>query len=197
MIRKKNRFLTFIFSFIPGAGEMYMGFFKQGASIMLVAFGIIAVTGMLEMGPLIAILPVLWCYSFFHVHALASAPDEEFYSLEDRYIFNFKDDDVNGLLHSSKAQKIFAVILIIIGVSSIWQMIENILSSVIPGYWESGIRYVFSSVPQLVIGLLIIAAGVYLIKGKKQELDQQETVNPLYVEKSYIEEKSEEEGSHE
>lgn len=189
MIRKKNKFFTFIFSFVPGAGEMYMGFFKQGASIMLLAFGLIAIAGMLDMGPLIAVLPVLWCYSFFHTHALASAPDEEFYSIQDAYFFDIKDEDVHGIFHSKTTQKILAVILIIIGVSFIWNLLENILGSLIPGYWESANRYIFTSIPRLAIGILIILAGVYLIKGKKEELDQQEViVTPQYIEEQPVEE---------
>ena len=43
MQRKKSRFLVFILSFIPGAGEMYMGFMKQGVTLMAVFAGIIAV----------------------------------------------------------------------------------------------------------------------------------------------------------
>ena len=39
MINKKNRLFTFFFSLIPGAGEMYLGFYKSGASIMLL-FGL-------------------------------------------------------------------------------------------------------------------------------------------------------------
>ena len=34
MTRKKNGFWTFVCSLVPGAGEMYMGFFKQGLSLM-------------------------------------------------------------------------------------------------------------------------------------------------------------------
>ena len=34
MSRKKSGFLTFCCSLLPGAGEMYLGFLKQGASIM-------------------------------------------------------------------------------------------------------------------------------------------------------------------
>ena len=34
MRHKKNRFWTFLFSLFPGAGEMYMGFMKQGVSLM-------------------------------------------------------------------------------------------------------------------------------------------------------------------
>ena len=34
--QRRNGFFTFIFSFMPGAAEMYMGFLKQGVSIMAI-----------------------------------------------------------------------------------------------------------------------------------------------------------------
>ena len=34
MTKKKGKLLTFCWSLIPGAGEMYLGFFKQGISLM-------------------------------------------------------------------------------------------------------------------------------------------------------------------
>ena len=43
MVSKKNGFFRFLWSFIPGAGEMYMGFMKQGVTLMAVFAGIIAV----------------------------------------------------------------------------------------------------------------------------------------------------------
>ena len=67
MTRKKGGFFTFICSLLPGAGEMYMGFFKQGISIMSLFFIMIVVSSWLELGPLMFVLPVLWFYSFFHV----------------------------------------------------------------------------------------------------------------------------------
>ena len=36
---RKNSFFTFLFSFVPGAGEMYMGFMKQGLSLMTLFLG--------------------------------------------------------------------------------------------------------------------------------------------------------------
>ena len=33
--KKKSKFMTFCFSFIPGGGQMYMGFMKTGLSLML------------------------------------------------------------------------------------------------------------------------------------------------------------------
>ena len=43
MQKQKRGFLLFISSLIPGAGEMYMGFFKQGISIMTLFWAIIAI----------------------------------------------------------------------------------------------------------------------------------------------------------
>ena len=34
MTHKKSSFWRFLFSLIPGAGEMYMGFLKMGTSLM-------------------------------------------------------------------------------------------------------------------------------------------------------------------
>ena len=43
MQKQKRGFWLFIFSLIPGAGEMYMGFKKQGISIMFLFWGIFAI----------------------------------------------------------------------------------------------------------------------------------------------------------
>ena len=39
MTKQKKGLLLFLCSLVPGAGEMYMGFFKQGISIMLIFWG--------------------------------------------------------------------------------------------------------------------------------------------------------------
>ena len=67
MTRKKSGFLTFCFSLIPGAGEMYMGFMKLGISIMAVFWLLIFLAAFFGMGPLLFILPILWVYSFLNV----------------------------------------------------------------------------------------------------------------------------------
>lgn len=65
-----------------------MGFMKQGVSIMGLFFATIAVAATLNIGPLTIVLPIIWCYSFFNVHNMYSLSDEEFYALEDDYIFH-------------------------------------------------------------------------------------------------------------
>ena len=39
MKRKRGKFMTFILSCIPGAGQMYLGLFKEGVSLMLLFIG--------------------------------------------------------------------------------------------------------------------------------------------------------------
>ena len=131
MIRKKSKGWTFIFSLLPGAGEMYMGFMKQGVSIMGLFFATIAVAATLNIGPLTIVLPIIWCYSFFNVHNMYSLSDEEFYALEDDYIFYL--DRILPINQWSKQQnKIVAGILIIAGICIFWNECVDYLSA--PGF---------------------------------------------------------------
>ncbi len=69
--KKKNRFLTFCFSALPGAAEMYMGFMKMGVSLMLLFFLVCILSAWLYQGALVMIAIVVWFYSFFHANHLA------------------------------------------------------------------------------------------------------------------------------
>ncbi len=178
MTKKKNGFLTFIFSLIPGAGEMFMGFFKQGISIMCVFFGLIAISTYLVIGPLTFLLPIIWFYSFFHVHNLASLSDEEFYAVEDKFLFDFDEDIFKKQIGKEKTRKILAVILIIFGSYAIWDMFMNYVYDLVNDYMRRFIWLysVLRDMPRFVFSVAIILAGVYLIKGKKKELDQLEEI---------------------
>ena len=80
MTKQKKGLLLFICSLIPGAGEMYMGFFKQGISIMLMFWGTVALATLSALSFIIMLLPIMWCYSFFHVHNLKSMSEDDFYA---------------------------------------------------------------------------------------------------------------------
>ena len=93
MQRKKSRFLVFLLSFIPGAGEMYMGFMKMGLSLMMGFMVLAAVVGITNLGAL-AIFPfALYAYSFFHANNLATLDDRMFHSIRDEYLFGFGEFD--------------------------------------------------------------------------------------------------------
>ncbi len=172
MIRKKKGFFTFIFSLWPGCGEMYLGFFKQGISLLGGSMLLCAISMFTETGVLMMALPVLWFYSFCHVHNMTALSDEEFYALEDNYLFDLTDDSVKGFFQTAKAKTVIGVVLIIVGISALWNSIESILYNIIPGeFMDIYISPFFNYIPRVVIGAIVIVLGVMLIKGKKKELD--------------------------
>ena len=64
MTKKKNGFFTFICSLIPGAGEMYLGFMKEGVSIMSLAFILFGFAACINIEPVLFLIPIIWFYSF-------------------------------------------------------------------------------------------------------------------------------------
>lgn len=176
MTKKKNGFLTFIFSCLPGAGEMYMGFFKQGVSIMTLFFLLIFISTWMNMGALMYIAPVVWFYGFFHANNLHSLPDEEFYGIEDKYLFDWDEGKAHAYLNGKHGRVILAVAFILIGASALWNIIMNSLWNMLInlGYNVEWIGELSRTVPQCIIAIALIVFGVYLFKGKKIELTGQQ-----------------------
>lgn len=183
MIRKKNKFFTFIFSFVPGAGQMYMGFMKRGLSLMSYFILIISISVWLNIGPLMLIALIIWFYSFFDTQNLSSTPDDEFYSLEDQYlIFPEILEGISYKKLQKKYRNILAVSLIIIGFTILWNNFYSILSSILPEYLRHVLYNIGYYLPQVIIGVAIMYFGIYLIKGKKHELDDLEDDEEIYEE---------------
>jgi len=62
--------LVFLFSLLPGAGHMYMGFMRRGLQLMVLFFGTIwlgSLSTPIGISDLVTVLaaPVVWFYSFF------------------------------------------------------------------------------------------------------------------------------------
>ena len=174
MKKQKHGFWVFIFSLIPGAGEMYMGFKKQGISIMLLFWGSIALASLSGMGWLAMFLPVIWFYSFFNVHNLKSLSEDEFYSVEDNYILHMDQfsNDIGKLLQTHR--RLTAWLLIIFGICILWSRFTDILYMIVP---DRLIDYVYDlcrSLPQMIIAIGIIAAGIYLLTQQKKKLEEEE-----------------------
>lgn len=176
MTRKKRGFWTFCFSLIPGAGEMYLGFMKRGLSMMCLFLGWFAFCGASGFNIGMCILPVIWFYSFFQVHNLVSLPDEEFYQQEDDYLFLHMDKIVGVDKWERGKVKFVAVALIFIGGYTIVNTIWHSFWSALPDWLYNDLYVVRDGVPKIVISLLLIAFGVYLIRGKKEALDKEPEV---------------------
>ena len=77
----------FLFSLIPGAGQMYMGFMKQGLSLMTIFATLCAVGIWLDIKPLLFFAPIILLYSFFDATNKNSMDAEAFKKLEDHYLW--------------------------------------------------------------------------------------------------------------
>lgn len=174
--KKKNRFLTFCFSLMPGAAEMYMGFMKTGVSLMVLFFLVIAVAGWIQQVVLAMFCVVIWFYSFFHANHLAGLSDEEFGQVEDEYLFGMESlPGVKSLVE--KHQNVVAGILIFIGMCLLWNSMTNLLYDILPKSYRfiaRAMSLIGYYLPSVLIGVAIIVIGIKMISGKKVETGKDE-----------------------
>ena len=167
MNNQKNRFCTFVLSLVPGAGEMYFGLYRQGVSLMLCFWALFILPMLLQISALSLLALVLWFYSFLHTHNLRSMPQEEFCQLEDCYIW---ENLSMNFRWNQKYQRIAAVVLIVLGCFLLW---ENLFSWL--GWYLSGpLSNLVYRLPRIALGVLVLLLGVWLITGKKREMNQEE-----------------------
>lgn len=174
MIKKRNKFWTVVFACMPGAGHMFNGFIKRGFSFMLMFWVVLAIAGFFNLGVFFFAIPVVWFYAFFDCINRRFQDDEEFYSQEDEYMLSI--EDLPSAIWIEKRRPIFGWGLIILGSYALWNnIILRGLRQFVPdffyGFHLQGLSYV---IPQLLFAVLIVWAGVALIRGKKQELELDE-----------------------
>lgn len=174
MNHKKNAFFTFCCSLVPGAGEMYMGLYKQGISLMLMFWSVGGIGGWLNFELLWVVAPVIWFYSFFHSNNLRNMPEDEFLAQEDRYLVfhDFNISEADAMLKRNK--KAVAVILIILGISIFIQIGMNMFSPFWEGIYWNMFRRFNRSTAQIIIAVLAILGGVHLFKEEKVEKSVEE-----------------------
>ncbi len=177
MITKRSRFWTIVFAFLPGAGHMYNGFMKLGVSFMGLFFGLWLVVSVINIGPLAFLAPVIWFYAFFDCINKVFQDDDEFYTQEDYYLFTGEKLEKMNLIIFRERNLIVGILLVITGIYALW---NNVVLSVISRYdllpqavYEA-IVGLGRIVPQLMVGALIIWAGIALIMGKKKEIEIEE-----------------------
>lgn len=187
MRRKKNRFLLFCCSLMPGAGEMYLGFMKMGSSIMVSFVLGMTFAGFSGLGILTVIPMVLWFYSFFNSNNMGSLSNEELNNIEDNYLF-IDEDGTNSIkaLMAGKYRKVIAIVMILVGISMLWAVLCDALIDIFGRGWFDKYIYHISrmfrnNVPRIIIGILIIWFGVKMILGKKAEIDKLEDKEETYT----------------
>ena len=175
MIKKRNKFLTVLFSFLPGAGHMFMGFFKIGVCFMSAFFLLCFLSAWLNIDSVLFILPIIWFYAFFDSINKMSLSDEEFYSLEDHYLCSLETLTIIKSNEFFKKNKLYIGIgLVILGVYLAFNNIARLFFNLLP--YDSFVGHVINvisrMIPQLIITGVIIFLGIHLIIGKKSKGDK-------------------------
>lgn len=169
--KKKSRFLTFCFSMLPGAGEMYMGFMRMGVSLMLLFFLSIYIPVSLRLSELSVIGFVVWAYGFFHANHLASLSDEEFDQVKDEFLFGM-NTIIDGRNFVIKYQRTVAVVLIAAGILLLWNTMGDIAYRLLPEFVSDFMRTVGNYAPRILVSLVIIFIGIKMIEGRKTQLSR-------------------------
>ena len=167
---KKNGFLTLLFAFIPGAGQMYQGYMKRGLSLILMACAI-CVAAML-FTPLAFLLLVVFMYSFFDTFNLRAQIIAENAPADDYLVhINWKDKRMQDFMMDS--HKLLGWGLIALGGLVAY---ENVIMRVFGDVmWRWGqnnpvfraIYLMLDELPQIVTCVALVVCGLWLVRGPK------------------------------
>ncbi|MEA5050052.1 MAG: hypothetical protein VB021_01090 [Oscillospiraceae bacterium] len=172
MTRQRSKFWTFLFSLMPGCGQMYMGFMKRGLSLLgLFAAGCFF-AALLNMGELTIFVAVVWFYAFFDALNLGWLEPERFALVSDDYV------RFDGKLRSEKAlSKYGGIALVILGAAILWQNTFMRLLDSSELYHANYLLYsvlheIGYGMPRVAVSVLLIVCGIRLIRAKKQQTEQ-------------------------
>jgi len=184
---KPNKFLTALFSFIPGAGHMYFGMMKRGISFMAAFFlSIICVVffsrnfWMLHLETVFAFLiPLVWFIAFFDFWRFPRMSTEERLAVKDEFLMLDQFDLLKNAAKGAAMRKVrivAGILLILGGASQLFQ--RFVMEFLIGTYWRNhpNIQEFMFMLPQLGGALLIIIVGLLLIfwKGRQIKKEAQE-----------------------
>lgn len=154
---KKSSFLTFCFSFIPGAGQMYQNYMKRGLSLMCLAGVLLILATMTE--TVIFVIPflVVMAYSFFDTYNIRNAIGTE-EQIKDDYILKGINFD------SLKNNKLLGIGIILIGG---YILLNNILYGIAIDtdiqILIDTIRIIRNYLPSIIVSAITIGAGVKML----------------------------------
>lgn len=167
---KKNGILTFLFAFVPGAGQMYQGYMKRGLSLITLFFLCIMAGMLLE--PLVLTALIVWMYSFFDTFNLraqfiaGTAPADD-------YLVHFNTKDARLTLFFRDSHKLVGWALIALGGLVAY---ENVIMRVFGDVmWRWGqnspffraVYLMLDELPEVVVCVALIVCGLWLVRGPK------------------------------
>lgn len=167
---KKNGILTFLFAFVPGAGQMYQGYMKRGLSLITLFFLCIMAGMLLE--PLVLTALIVWMYSFFDTFNLwaqfiaGTAPADD-------YLVHFNTKDARLTLFFRDSHKLVGWALIALGAMVAYQnIIMRVFGEVMWRWGQNSpffraVYLMLDELPEVVVCVALIVCGVWLVRGPK------------------------------
>lgn len=183
-MNRKHGLLLFISSCIPGCGQMHQGYMKRGVSLLTACFGLIAVAVFLQSSVILTLLPIVWLYAFFDSYNLRNQTEEQAAANPDAFLFGLSDVDSEKV--ASLCRKRHSVLgwgLILLGVYLFFDtVVERILSALTRYFPQLDWLYwmVIYDAPRLLVTILVIALGVWFIRGPKKARAPEEDI-PAFV----------------
>lgn len=169
---KKNGILTFLFAFVPGAGQMYQGYMKRGLSLITLFF-LCIMTGMLLLEPLALTALIVWMYSFFDTFNLRAQFIAETAPADD-YLVHFNTKDARLTLFFRDSHKLVGWALIAFGALIAYEnIIMNLLNDVLWRWGRDSVVFrafylVMDQLPDVVLCVALILCGVWLVRGPQK-----------------------------
>ena len=162
----KHGLLLFITSCLSGCGQMYQGYMKRGLSLLLLFFVILAVSGFLGLAALAFFLPVVWLYAFFDSYNLRAQIAAGTQPADD-FLFGLSDLDSQRMAKLLRSRhSLIGWALILVGGWMLYRMLLNRLGWLL-GEWSYWLYDLLYDLPRLVITILVIALGIWFIRGPK------------------------------
>lgn len=159
--RKISTFWTTIFSFIPGAGHMYLGMMKRGFQLMVGFFLMIGLASSLYSSDIFNFFAVvIWFYNVFDCYNIRKRIKEGKYVEED-VILDINIKNIN-LLYLGIGLIAFGGIV----------LIDELFTRLMFMLNRSGIYYdIFRIIRSSVVPVLLIVCGIFMLKKHKKSLE--------------------------
>jgi hypothetical protein len=145
---KPDQFWIFLFSLVPGAGHMYLGWMRKGVELMGMFFGTMYLSHSLNLNLFLFTLPVIWFYSFFDALQLSSGRSR------------LAEKDCSFIL--SIRQEWLGISLLVLGVVILFDRVASPLFSISYQTQEM--------IKACITAFLFLGGGVWLLRNKKSEV---------------------------
>ena len=170
-MKPKHGFFLFVSSCIPGCGQMYQGYMKRGTSLMMIFFGLFAVSVFLQIGALAVFMVPVWLYAFFDSYNLRSRIADGF-PPADEMLFGLSDmDSAKAAALFRKRHSLIGWGLVALGCWTFYTLLTDWLFEFFGQFfydtwWLQ--RILVYDVPRLVVTFGIIALGLWFIRGPRK-----------------------------